>query len=117
MISLRPDHQKSNEENDRLKNYEPEVVTCEYHKNAAKKHKHKPKNPTSWPMDITQRTSKSRSKYRVVTKSGAKGLNFDHISQLNWESEQKKGIVEKKKEKKDRPKMESFVRNHQQIKI
>lgn len=32
MISLRLQHQKMNEENDRLKEQEPEAVTCEYHR-------------------------------------------------------------------------------------
>ena len=32
MISLRLEHQKKNEENDQLKDYEPGTVTCECHR-------------------------------------------------------------------------------------
>ena len=36
---------------------------------------------------------KNLENFRAVTESGGNALNFDHISQLSWESDQKGGIV------------------------
>ena len=79
MSSLRLECQKRNKGNDSLKDY-----------------KLRP-----WPVTITGRLSRSTMMYgyhtkdrqtlrehRAVAKSGAKVLNFDHISQLSWESDQ-----------------------------
>ena len=46
-------------------------------------------------MNTTQRMDKSCENYRAVANSGANVLNFDHISQLSWESDQNGGIVGK----------------------
>ena len=73
MISLRLEHQKGNKKYDQLKNCEPEVVTCEYHRDSTKK---------------TFMTCECHSKscdenFRLIAGNGANALNFDHISQLN----------------------------------
>lgn len=39
MISLTLECQERNKENDRLKNWEPGVITCEYHRDSAKKNR------------------------------------------------------------------------------
>lgn len=39
VISLILECQKRNKENDRLKNWKPEVITCEYHRDSAKKNR------------------------------------------------------------------------------
>lgn len=39
--------------------------------------------------------AKDPQKLRAVAESGANALNFDHISQLTWESDQK-GVMVKK---------------------
>lgn len=49
-------------------------------------------------MDSTQGINKAL-RIRVVAKSGTDALNFDHISQLTWQSDYKSGELEKKKKK------------------
>ena len=43
----------------------------------------------SWSTNITQKVSRNCKNYRTVSESGANALNFDHITQLGWESDQK----------------------------
>lgn len=60
MISLRTEHTKRNEENDRLKDHEPSAVTCEDH---------------------TEMQQKEPGKNSTATAgSSANALNFDHFS-------------------------------------
>ena len=65
------EHQKRNEENDWLKDCETEVMTYEYYKEI----------------------NKNCENFRAIAGKGANTLNFDKLSQLHWESEQKGNIV------------------------
>lgn len=49
-------------------------------------------------MNATQKIGKSCRNDWVVAVSGANALNMYHISQLNWESNQKGGIGKKETE-------------------
>ena len=59
MISLRTERQKRNKENDRLKDREPNAVTCEDH------------------TEIQQKNGKNA---KAIAGSSANDLNFDHFS-------------------------------------
>ena len=64
-----------------LKDYEPEAMTCVYH------------------TEDQQNLQELQS-----GESGTNALNFDHIFQLSWESDQKGELL-----KRNRPQMESLV--------
>lgn len=51
----------------------------------------------SWRVNTTQTINENRESVKAITGRGADALNFDHISQSRWESDQKGGIVLKKK--------------------
>lgn len=80
---------KGTKRNSQLKNREPKIVVCEYHRDEVIKR--------SWLMNTTQRIDKICENYRAVANSGANVLNFDHVSQLCWKSDLKKRIVFKRR--------------------
>ena len=51
------------------------------------KQKKKKKMPLT--VNYTQMMNKSCKNYREVGESGANALNFDHISKLSWEPDQR----------------------------
>ena len=56
----------------------------------------------SWPVNTTQRgRARTVENVREVAESGTNALNFDHISQLGWEPDQK-GEIEKQDNKQNR---------------
>lgn len=101
-ISWRPECQKRNEENGQPKISKPEVVTSEYHRDSVKR---------SWLVNTTWRVSKNCKNSREVAGSRAHALHFDHISQLDWELDQKWAVIKNKSERDNRLQMESLILN------